>query len=99
VEDASALADILDALGFVAALVYEKRRMTWRIDDAEAVIDELPFGLFLEIEGEEKTIIRVERLLGLDEVEAEMASYPELTQRFGERNGDRIEARFPTAST
>ena len=99
VEDAGALADILDALGFVAALVYEKRRMTWRIDDAEAVIDELPFGLFLEIEGEEKTIIRVERLLGLDEVEAEMASYPELTQRFGEKNGDRIEARFPTTST
>ena len=30
VEDAEALASILDALGYVPALVYEKRRETWR---------------------------------------------------------------------
>jgi adenylate cyclase class 2 len=99
VEDAVALEAILDALGYRPVLVYEKRRLTWRIAGAEAVVDELPFGLFLEIEGEERIIGEVERLLGLDEVEAEMASYPELTQRCGERRGDLIEARFPPNSS
>ncbi|MGB7924170.1 MAG: class IV adenylate cyclase [Pyrinomonadaceae bacterium] len=97
VEDGEALASILDALGYKPALVYEKRRATWRIAGAEVVVDELPFGLFLEIEGEEKIIVEVERLLGLDEAEAEMASYPELTERHGEKRGDLIEARFDQA--
>jgi adenylate cyclase class 2 len=94
VEDADALASILDALGYRLVLIYEKRRSTWRIAGSEVVIDELPFGLFLEIEGEEKTIIEVEQLLGLVEAEAEMASYPELTERHGEKRGGVIEARF-----
>lgn len=94
VEDAEALASILDALGYRPALVYEKRRATWRIAGAEVVVDELPFGLFLEIEGEERSITEAERLLGLDEAEAEMASYPELTERHGEKRGAIIEARF-----
>jgi adenylate cyclase class 2 len=97
VEDADALAAILDALGYKPALVYEKRRATWRTSGAEVVIDELPFGLFLEIEGEEMAIIAVEQLLGLTEVEAEMATYAELTELYGERRGSMIEARFPSA--
>jgi adenylate cyclase class 2 len=94
VEDAEALADILDALGFKPTLVYEKRRSTWRLEGAEVVVDELPFGLFLEVEGEEESIERVEQLLSLAETEAETASYPELTRRHGKRRGEMIESRF-----
>lgn len=94
VDNAEALAAILDALGFRPALVYEKRRATWRVADAEVVVDELPFGLFLEIEGEEGAITHAESLLELADVEAEMATYPELTQRLGEKQGSVIEARF-----
>ena len=94
VEDAEALAAILDALGYKPALVYEKRRATWKLKGAEIVVDELPFGLFVEIEGEESIIIEVEQSLGLAEAEAEMATYPELTGRHGQRRGDVIEARF-----
>lgn len=94
VEDGEALASILDALGYRPIIVYEKRRTTWRVAGAEVVFDELPFGLFLEIEGEEDVIVEVERLLGLAEAEAEMASYPELAQRHGEKRGDVLEARF-----
>src|SRR3954464_3420057 len=56
VENAAALSDILDALGFRPTLVYEKRRATWHWLDAEIVVDELPFGYFAEIEGEEAAI-------------------------------------------
>jgi len=94
VEDADALAAILDALGYEPALVYEKRRTTWRAAAAEVVIDELPFGLFVEIEGDERAIREAEELLDLARAEAEMASYPELTLRHGRRKGNVTEARF-----
>lgn len=94
VEDAGALEAILDALGYRPALVYEKRRATWRVGAVELVIDELPFGLYLEIEGEEKEITGAEALLGLTETEAELETYPDLTRRYGEKRGDLIEARF-----
>lgn len=94
VEDADALAAILDALGYRPALVYEKRRTTWHVADVEVVVDELPFGLFMEIEGAEDSINEVERMLELTEVEAEHATYPELTARYGTKLDDRVEARF-----
>lgn len=94
VSDADALAAILEALGYRAALVYEKRRATWRLDGTEVVIDELPFGLFLEIEGDEPAILSAEKLLGLQDAEAEHAPYPELTMRHGTKKGDVVEARF-----
>jgi adenylate cyclase class 2 len=94
VEDAAGMADILAALGYTPSLVYEKRRATWQLSGAEIVVDELPFGLFLEIEGEEHIIAEIEELLGLTEAEAEMSTYPELARRHGEKRGDLIEARF-----
>lgn len=94
VADADALAAILDALGYHPALVYEKRRATWRVAGAEVVLDELPFGLFVEIEGEEEAILDAEKLLGLESAHAEHAPYPQLTQRHGTKKGDVIEARF-----
>lgn len=94
VSDASALAAILEALGYCPALVYEKRRETWRLAGAEVVLDELPFGLFAEIEGEEARILEVERLIGLDQAEAEHAPYPTLTLRHGKKSGGVVEARF-----
>lgn len=95
VEDADALASILDALGFRPVLVYEKRRATWRVCGAEVVVDELPFGLFAEIEGEEDSIREAETLLNLDAAEALHESYPHLTRQHGLKNGELVEARFP----
>ena len=94
VSDAVALASILEALGYRAALVYEKRRATWRLNGTEVVIDELPFGLFLEIEGEESSILEAEKLLRLEDAEAEHAPYPELTLRYGVKHARVVEARF-----
>ncbi|HEY0319391.1 MAG TPA: class IV adenylate cyclase [Pyrinomonadaceae bacterium] len=94
VDDAEAIAAILDALGYKPALVYEKRRETWRLAGAVVVIDELPFGFFAEIEGEENSIEEAERLLQLEDAEAEMEPYPQLTEQYGKRKGTTIEARF-----
>jgi adenylate cyclase class 2 len=94
VADPDAMAAILEALGFVPALVYEKRRATWRLAAAEIVIDELPFGLFMEIEGPEAEIRKVERALAIKGLRAEHATYPQLAQRHGKLYADVIEARF-----
>jgi adenylate cyclase class 2 len=94
VGDPVALANILDALGFKPALVYEKRRETWDASGALVTLDELPFGFYLEIEGNEGAITRIEELLGLSETDVEAATYPELASQRGSKRGSMVEARF-----
>jgi adenylate cyclase, class 2 len=94
IADPEAMETILEALGFTPALVYEKRRQTWRLGKAEIVIDVLPFGLFMEIEGRPSEIKMVERKLGLKGLKAEQATYPQLTAKHGKVYDGLIEARF-----
>jgi adenylate cyclase, class 2 len=94
VENPDAMESILDAMGFVPALVYEKRRETWRLGKAEIVVDELPFGLFMEIEGTESEIRRIETDLAIKRLKSETSTYPQLTRKHGTDFGGVIEARF-----
>ncbi len=94
VADPEAMEAILVALGFTPALVYEKRRQTWRLGNTEIVIDVLPFGLFMEIEGRANEIKLVERKLAMKGLRAEQATYPQLTAKHGKRYEGLIEARF-----
>jgi adenylate cyclase class 2 len=94
IADPEAMEAILEALGFTPSLVYEKRRQTWRLGNAEIVIDVLPFGLFMEIEGRVNEIKAVERKLGLKGLRAESATYPQLTRKHGKLYDGLIEARF-----
>lgn len=94
VSDADATEKILARLGFKLTLIYEKRRQTWQYDATEITIDELPFGWFVEIEGEESDIEKVEKQLALDTSCAEEETYPQLTRSHGELVGGVFEARF-----
>jgi adenylate cyclase, class 2 len=94
VADPDAMAAILKSLGFTPALVYEKRRQTWRLGKTEIVIDVLPFGLFMEIEGKAAAIRAVERKLALKGLRVEHATYPQLTAKHGRVYDGLIEARF-----
>ena len=69
---------ILRRLGYEVALVYEKHRTTYTLDDAEIVLDELPFGTFTEIEGDAATIERVVEALGLGACRRMAGSYVEI---------------------
>jgi adenylate cyclase class 2 len=94
VSDADALDAILQSLGLVPVLVYEKRRSSWRLGKAEIVVDDLPFGLFMEIEASEKEIEQVEQKLAIKDLKAEHATYPALARKHGKKIGEIIEARF-----
>jgi adenylate cyclase class 2 len=94
VDDPDAMESILEALGFLPALVYEKRRETWVLGKTEIVIDELPFGLFMEIEGTEQDILDLESKLAIKRLRSEFATYPQLTLKHGVDSGGVIESRF-----
>lgn len=94
IEDPQAMARILEALGFRPTLVYEKRRATFGLDRCRVSLDELPFGLFAEIEGDAADIEKVERTLDLCDAPVENATYPELAAKYGRRQGERTESRF-----
>src|SRR5258708_13713013 len=70
VADAGKIDAILQSLGFRPALIYEKRRRRWKLGKAEVVVDELPFGLFMEIEGSDKEISRIDKNIGAEDLPA-----------------------------
>lgn len=65
VDDFEMAATILQRLGFRAEQVYEKYRETFRLGAVEVVLDELPFGDFVELEGDEPAIRRAASRLNL----------------------------------
>jgi len=66
VDDFETMAAIFQRLGFQPQQTYEKYRETFQIEGIEIVLDELPFGNFLELEGDETNIKRMAGVLGLD---------------------------------
>jgi adenylate cyclase class 2 len=94
VSDVEATEHIIEKLGYKLSVVYEKHRKAWHLGDVEVVLDELPFGYYMEIEGSMKNILKIEKLLGATDLEVEARGYPRLTLKFGTPNGEVTEARF-----
>src|SRR5690606_7714573 len=67
IDDADAMTAILESLGLEPKIIYEKRRRKWRLRSAEVVLDVLPFGEFMEIEGSITAIKEAEMLLEADD--------------------------------
>lgn len=51
VSDYSTMDLILQKLGYVPAMIYEKYRTTYEIHEVEVALDEMPYGSFVELEG------------------------------------------------
>lgn len=94
VSSGSEIEKIIEHLGYAKVLVYEKRRLKWNFRGVEIVLDELPFGQYMEIEGDLMAISEAEMFLGAEDLQAEYETYSNLTKRFGIENGTIIEARF-----
>lgn len=73
---------ILEALGYTVTTLYEKYRETYQIDFIQVMLDELPFGCFVEIEGPSiESIRQMSDQLGLPWERRVQASYVELFDR------------------
>lgn len=66
VADLAQTALIFERLGLLPSQVYEKYRESFHWRNVEIVLDELPFGNFIELEGEEEGIKAAAADLGLD---------------------------------
>lgn len=77
VQDPGAVKTLLEGLGFMTALCYEKRRESWGWRDCIVELDEpVKLGLFVEIEGPSADAIRqVQSDLRLDQAETVSVSY------------------------
>lgn len=75
VADFDGMATILTRLGFAPVQVYEKYRETYHLGDVEIVVDELPFGNFVELEGTEQAIKAAAQRIGFDWERRVLANY------------------------
>ncbi len=64
--DIQAVKSILHSLGLRGFFKYQKYREEFSFLGALVCMDELPFGFFLEVEGDEESILAVTEKLGLD---------------------------------
>jgi adenylate cyclase class 2 len=79
VEDFEKGRDFLEALGYQVSMIYEKYRATYELNETLVMLDEMPFGHFVEVEGETLEQIQdVSGQLGLDWSAAIGAGYTSL---------------------
>lgn len=82
VSDFAAVRRLFEALGYQVFAIYEKYRTTWAWDGLEVVLDELPIGSFVEIEGGDAAQVRAAaEKLGLDWSARISTSYLELFEQ------------------
>ena len=72
----------IEALGYQQVFYYEKYRTTYKLNETLVMLDELPYGNFVEVEGETIEIIRTSSLqLNLNWDTAIATSYTALFER------------------
>ena len=82
VGDHDSARQFLEALGYVASSTYEKFRTTYELPAAHVMLDELPYGGFVEIEADSVEVIHATAdRLGLDWEAAVPLSYLEIHKR------------------
>ena len=85
VDDVETAQEFLEALGFQVALMYEKYRTTYRQHDVEIMLDEMPYGHFVEIEGGVTALRPAAQTLNLNWEASIPSSYSSLFERVRER--------------
>jgi adenylate cyclase, class 2 len=86
VSDFDKAQQFLEALGYAPVVFYEKFRTTYELDDIHIMLDELPYGKFVEIEGENiDTLQKTAHLLNLNWETMIKAGYHALFDRVADK--------------
>lgn len=86
VDDFDTTRTLLEGLGYEVVMEYEKYRTTYSLLDTLVVLDELPYGKFIEIEGPDgNSIQKVARNLNLNWKMRVMTSYTYLFENLKDR--------------
>ena len=91
VDRADAAEQMMERLGYVRQLSFEKRRETWKLDKCTVELDSLPeLGSFVEIEGPtEADVMKLREKLGLAHVPAVTPTYADLVSHHLSDRGHR----------
>ncbi|MCQ3936516.1 MAG: class IV adenylate cyclase [Chloroflexi bacterium] len=88
VGDFDSAREFLELLGFIPIVFYEKFRATYELEGVHIMLDELPYGEFVEIEGDDISALRkVVDLLGLNWEAMVKAGYHALFERVVDKHG------------
>jgi adenylate cyclase class 2 len=86
VSDFDKAQQFLEALGFIPVVFYEKFRATYELHGVHIMLDELPYGEFVEIEGDHiETLQEVANLLRLNWEAMVKAGYHALFDRAADK--------------
>lgn len=85
--DPEQMRDILYALGYLTSFCYEKLREKWSLKACKICLDLLPFGRFLEIEGEMEEISECAHLLNMDMNKSSTKTYQQLNREHLQKQG------------
>jgi adenylate cyclase, class 2 len=90
VGSAADAARLLEHLGYVRLLTFQKKRLSYKLDGCRIEIDEVPhLGHFVEIEGSgEGHVMRVREMLGLSERPLIKASYAAMLLAWMQERGE-----------
>jgi len=87
ISDPRKMKKVLENLGFTKKWIMEKYREKWQLNKVEIVIDKLPFGNFIEIEGTKKAIQKTAKILGLNMEGKITATYWGLWEDYCKKKG------------
>ena len=87
ISDVQKMGWILKRLGFPKTLIMEKYREKWCLKKTEIVLDKLPFGNFIEIEGKPDSIEKTEKILKLMPKDRIITTYWHLWEEIRQRKG------------
>ena len=92
VNNFQAAKDLFEALGYQVAVLYEKYRTVYTLNELEITLDEMPFGVFTEIEGgDAQTIERMAASLSLLWSQRILESYLMLFERVKQNRGLKLQ--------
>jgi len=88
--DAESMRRMLEAIGFVEVLRFQKHRESWQLDNCRVELDDLPrVGLFLEIEGPDEHEVQAAQItLGLGDAKHIRRGYVGLLRDSGLTTND-----------
>lgn len=90
VDNGSDAIALLERLGFLKMLSFEKRRESWKLELCKVELDELPYlGSYVEVEGPtEESVLRIRDALGLSDRPIVKASYVSLLLAYLQERGN-----------
>ena len=91
IDDIEKMEYMLSRIGFTNKVIMEKYRLYFKWNHIEISIDELPFGIYLEIKGDDKEIKKLAKQLGFKNKDMITVTYWDIYDKIKHENSNHIQ--------